>query len=509
MCSTNLDLEVFPRLCAIAHVRSNIDRQIYRYCPKISEVLSRMSVRSYSPSLSMPSTPTHHRKLSSSSRRGSTSAPDPWALHALSTPASSTSRLHIVRLPPPTKEEIERYEKEHGTGARRASWGSSGITKSMSAERISFASAGLPRAGSIDIPRPRIHPSSTTGFLAPQQLYDLAMSSIHPQVSAEEGSEPTPAVFTPLPATHYLPFIVRPNEVHQLLSQGPPRRLWALIKQIYPKNLVEESDDPTKWPFSQLERWMFKVNRHEASDQVWVYKARTCISRRSETLWEKLKNALGVPPELEVDDEFSTDEEMEAVVGSAAGLNLAGKSTESTVDDGDSPEKKAGEETVNQEGPVNEDPEIAEMGPTGLVLEAIYPSAASVSPPTHKSSPSKRDIDGFASGMDVIGEEEEDEGEKLTISSVPKPKTDDLETNQENVSATEKQPDELDPSRMVGLTFVSHSKCVPLQQFMGREESGGDAIVDSPLFPSNFAGLTSPTALSRYVPTFTLKSCLT
>lgn len=418
-------------------------------------------------------------------------------MHALNTPASSTSRLHIVRLPAPTQEELERFEKEHGA-TRRYSWGSSGMTKSMSGERLSFAGSGsLARTGSIDHPKPRIHPASNTGFLAPQQLYDLAMSSINPRISSEEETAPTPAVFTPLPANHYLPFIVRPSEVQQLLSQGPPRRLWALIKQIYPTNLVEESEDPTKWPFSQLERWMFKVDRHEASDRIWVTNARTCISRRSETLWEKLKNALGVPPELELsDDEFSDDDDMEVLSGSVSGLGLSGKALPqphtAPVEIGE--DKPKAEDTSNVD---NVDDEFANIGPTGLVMEAIYPSAAPVSPPQHKSSPSKGGSDGFAGGMDAIGEEEEEEGEdKPGAVSAPKLKTDNLTPNE---TQGESKPTEMDPSRMVGITFVSHSKYVPLKQYMDREESDGEAIVDSPLFPGSFASLSSPSALSRYV----------
>lgn len=366
----------------------------------------------------------------------------------------------------------------------------------MSAERVSFAGSGLARTGSIDHPKPRIHPASSTGFLAPQQLYELAMTSINPRVSLDDETAPTPAVFTPLPTNHYLPFIVRPNEVQQLLSQGPPRRLWALIKQIYPTNLVEESEDPTKWPFSQLERWMFKVDRHEASDRVWVANARACISRRSETLWEKLKNALGVPPELDISgDEDSDDDEMEVLSGSVVGLGLTGKALPqpTTI-----PMDIAGAKPDPEGAPDKDeiDDEFADMGPTGLVMEAIYPSAASVSPPQSKSSPSRRDVEGFAGSMDVIGEEEEEEG----AASAPKLKIDNLTPSQKDIpSETEGSTTEMDPGRMVGITFVSHSKYVPLKQYLDREEADGEAIAESPLFPSSFASLSSPGALARCV----------
>ncbi|KAG8832948.1 hypothetical protein FRC17_000277 [Serendipita sp. 399] len=490
------------------------------------KVVGVSQAQRYSPSLSMsmPGTPTTtaRRRLSSSSRRGSTSAPDPWALATFDAPASSTSRLHIVRLPPPTKEEIEKYEKEHGASSRRGSWGSAmGLSKSLSmtsvtagvtggggvadrSERLSFvgASSGhMARANSIDATnRPKIHPASQTGPLAPQQLYDLAMNSINPRISSESNTggpitEPTPAVFTPLPAHHYLPFIVRSSEVQQLLSQGPPRRLWALIKQIYPTNLKEETDDPTKWPFWQLERWMFKVDRHEASDRVWVQKARACISRRSETLWEKLKNALGVPYELEMNDEDSDDENavtFDEIVGGVSNMDIGAPAKPSASPQRPDPTRNEGEQSEDITAGDDIVDEFIDMGPTGLVMEAIYPSAAPQSPVTSHGSPSKHEE--ALGGMEIIGEEEEEEEDKATPGAASK----EAEAKQPQEPDEEKGQTEMDTSRMVGITFISHSKYVPLQQYIERgEASDGEAIVDSPLFPTSFASLTEPGAIHR------------
>lgn len=351
----------------------------------------------------------------------------------------------------------------------------------------------MSRGASTD--RPRIHPSSHTGSLAPQQLYDLAMTSINPHLSLDgtaPETAPTPAVFTPLPANHYLPFIVRHSEVHQLLSQGPPRKLWALIKQIYPTKYKEESDDPTKWPFWQLERWMFKVDRHEASDRVWVAKARACISRRSEPLWEKLKNALGVPPELEItDDEFSEDEDLEAVVGSIPGMHIASKEAiklPTSVLPVPAVEAKQGTEAASV--PMGEEEiiqdEYSDMGPTGLVMEAIYPTAASQAIP---QSPPKREGEEFGfNSMDVIGEEEEDE-EKAGGTGI-KLITENLQdTTAVKHPSGRETPVEMDPSRMVGITFVSRSKHVPLKDYISQDS---DSALESPIFPTNFASLSSP-----------------
>jgi len=48
----------------------------------------------------------------------------PWDTHHVEPPSSSTSRLHIVRLPPPTQEELAKVDREHGHVRRRSSGGS-------------------------------------------------------------------------------------------------------------------------------------------------------------------------------------------------------------------------------------------------------------------------------------------------------------------------------------------------------------------------------------------------
>ena len=228
---------------------------------------------------------------------------------------------------------------------------------------------------------------------------------------------------------------------------------------------------------------MFKVCRHEASDRVWVAKAKACISRRSEALWEKLKNALGVPPELELsDDEDSDDEDLDAVVGSVVGLELASRTHQRVLSAGaeKGPKKPEMKDPVPVDA-LEEDEEFADMGPTGLVMEAIYPIAAPTSPIQSKSSPSKHD----AGGMEIIGEEEEEEDQ--AGSSATKPATEDTK---DDTSALQQESAEIDPSRMVGITFVSHSRHVPLKEYIDRDGADdGEAVIDSPIFPSSFASL--------------------
>lgn len=60
--------------------------------------------------------------------------------------------------------------------------------------------------------------------------------------------------------------------------------------------------DPKRWTFSQLEHWLKHVDRDQAPDPYWVASARRCVLMHSELIWERLKGALGVPPELDESD---------------------------------------------------------------------------------------------------------------------------------------------------------------------------------------------------------------
>ena len=324
-----------------------------------------------------------------------------------------------------------------------------------------------------------MHPSTLSAPLAPQQLYDLAMSSIYPRAALDSGGA-QPAVFNPLPSSYYLPFIVRSSEVTQLLTQGPPRRLWALIRQIYPQTLTEESNDPTKWPLSQLERWVFKVDRHEASDRLWVLKARKCISTRSEALWEKLKNALGVSPELDEEEE-TEEEEKRDVMNYGKGHKPEG---ESAVEDDASDDLEELAEPIST------------LGMTGLLMEPIYPDASNAPPiPPLPGSEEEQ----AAGAMEVIGEEDEEE---KPSAADPAPEGAEAATNLD----ADQEP--LDTSRMVGLTIVSRSRRIsidnldytpvrsPMSYSPVHERAPGN-----PLFPGNFSTLSiGPTLPSRWVP---------
>jgi hypothetical protein len=173
--------------------------------------------------------------------------------------------------------------------------------------------------------------------LSPEQLVDLARQSTSPRYVPPPMSTPSiphipvlanpmgssnpaagtitaPATFTPLPDDIYLPFVDRPIEVTQLLSTHPTTKLLSLLAQTFPKTQSPEnindsmfSADPAKWAFGTLRLWLTIVDRQTASDALWVRNARRCVLSHSELIWERLKGALGVPPELEVDGEYDTE----------------------------------------------------------------------------------------------------------------------------------------------------------------------------------------------------------
>lgn len=63
--------------------------------------------------------------------------------------------------------------------------------------------------------------------------------------------------------------------------------------------------DPVRWSYNHLIHHLTKVDRDVAPDPFWALSARKCILSHSELLWERIKGALGIPPELDVDCDFT------------------------------------------------------------------------------------------------------------------------------------------------------------------------------------------------------------
>ncbi|KAF9047204.1 hypothetical protein BDZ89DRAFT_1058255 [Hymenopellis radicata] len=211
-----------------------------------------------------------------STRRGSLSASDPWAKNTIENDTETSSRLSIMRVgaapaiqlkpPPPARLSFaSSFSKERATSPRRAS-------------------PSVPHA------------------VTPDELMALA----RPNTITSPLRDPT---FTPLPDDILLPFIDRPSEVGSLISSAPSARLFALLQLTFNASSHAGSEDPAKWSYAQLIDWLTKTNRDTVPDTLWVANTRRCIMAHSETIWERVKGALGVPCELDVDAPPSDDEQ--------------------------------------------------------------------------------------------------------------------------------------------------------------------------------------------------------
>ncbi|CCM02560.1 uncharacterized protein FIBRA_04663 [Fibroporia radiculosa] len=313
-----------------------------------------------SPSSSPSLSPTRSRRVSA--RRGSVTAADPWGTHSdiNNHPSRETSsRLTIVRVPTQGDEDGHpRRHRRHGSNASISSTSSSGKEGS----RMSFAFTSFsqsqpspgapPHGGSSPTSSPRMRPHSPSltrrysgsivnaNRLSPEQLLDVARQSCNPRPSLSNASTPVspaalaPASFTLLPDTILLPFIDRPTEVSQLMTAPPTAKLFALLAQMFPADarapsgseLVETllGRDPKQWSYADLDFWMKTVDRDVVNDVLWVLKSRACVMYKSELIWERIKGALGVPPELDIDEEelqIAFESEHEAVPESTVGIS--------------------------------------------------------------------------------------------------------------------------------------------------------------------------------------------
>ncbi|KAH7105965.1 hypothetical protein BKA62DRAFT_688490 [Auriculariales sp. MPI-PUGE-AT-0066] len=253
-------------------------------------------------------------------RRGSASAPDPFALNSPRDGAGRnvasrnvTSKLTIVRVPS-TGVEDQDSQMHH---RRRSSGGS--VSSIGSASRISFA-GGLHAFGTgftaIHAPTPTrpgasgtisgLHsrksssasiPSTPSRPFTPAEIVDLAHEATHPTTPGCDAAQP----FTELDDDILLPFLDRPAEITTLIAGPPTSKLVAIISQMLPVDTTSETD-PAKWSSSQLNTWLAKVTREEVSDVEWIEKLRLCVTTHSELMWERFKDALGVPSELDADD---------------------------------------------------------------------------------------------------------------------------------------------------------------------------------------------------------------
>ncbi|TFK90149.1 hypothetical protein K466DRAFT_574408 [Polyporus arcularius HHB13444] len=466
--------------------------------------MSALSTAELSPTLS-PN--TRARRLSA--RRGSIAAGDPWGAYNdvnMNPARSLTSRLTIVRVPQTDVEESPRRHRRHGSNASINST-SSGKGEGGPGGRMSFAFSsfsggqgggpgGRPASPSGPSGSPRMRPSSPSNSrfpptlqshnkLSPEQIVDIARSSVNPRsplpsphgpLAAASSHTPSPASFTALPDSVYLPFIDRPAEVAALIHSQPNARLFALLQQTFPPDarapLGSEyeastaSPEPKEWTYADLQYWLTKVDRDVADDVEWIRKIRRCIMNHSELIWERVKGALGVPPELDVEDEGLELPQEESEVP------LSTASIDANVFEPDSPIV-----------PNRNVPEVEVSDEDEFTIEPVFANQTPPQDPLSSSLGDLREEDENENAEKDVQEEQEVHGLRIMTSpSAP--------------SFVHDQPFAVSPmagglgSPLVRAKFAapgSDDKDAPYD--VTRERGPGH-----PLFPSNFAQLSlSPT----------------
>lgn len=473
--------------------------------------MSALSTPELSPTLS-PN--TRARRLSA--RRGSVAAVDPWGAYNdvnMNPSRSLTSRLTIVRVPQTDVEEPSRRHRRHGSNASINST-SSGKGEGGPGGRLSFAfssfsggqnggPAGRPASPSGS---PRMRPSSPSNSrfpsslpshskLSPEQIVDIARSSVNPRsplpspngaLASAASPVPAPVSFTPLPDSIYLPFIERPAEVAALIHSQPNSRLFALLQQTFPPDArapmgseydsSKASPEPKEWTYADLEHWLTKVDRNVADDVQWIRKMRRCIMHHSELIWERVKGVLGVPPELDVEDEGLglPQDEPEAP--------LSTSNIDANVFEPDSPV------VSNQTAPE------VEVSDEEITIEPVF---ANQTPPVSAS------IDPLSSSLGDLREEDENENDE------EKDEQEEQEVHGLRIMTSPSAPAYL-PEQVFAMSPMSGALGSPVVQpkFAAPGSDDKDAPYDvlrergpgHPLFPSNFAQLSlSPTLQPRQV----------
>jgi hypothetical protein len=417
-----------------------------------------------SPPLSAPSSPILSRRVQH--RRGSTSAADPWGNHLelnMNPGRTTTCKLTIVRVNPTPPIQLDEQPPSpqhrrhigfsaHSQNAAPRRHGSHGTGKGGENTRLSFASASFAPPGSSSGPGPRSG-SPTHGHghslhrrasappkprLSADQLVSLAQQSCNPQSAPISPRTPGGSLaattgsghnsFTAIPDDVFLPFVDRADEVRALFtSPQPGARLLALLAQTFQPQSASESPvtgesvfatDPRQWSFAQLEYWVKKIDRDIAPDEVWVGLIRRCVLYRSELIWERIKGALGAPPELDPDDfeedSFTIDSPVVFKnLKSDLSSDLAARFTESPPRDLDTePQPTPDHVSESNVSASAGDSPVATVLSIEPVLITTSPAAEYNHPPTRPGGHRMHDI-----SEDVY--ENEDEGPAGPVSSSP------------------------------------------------------------------------------------------
>ncbi|TRM65332.1 hypothetical protein BD626DRAFT_216971 [Schizophyllum amplum] len=369
-----------------------------------------------------------------SARRGSSSAPDPFARHMSNGgQASSNSILTLFKVPAavePSNGHASRKRASSDMSNNRLSFAHSSFERARPGQRsptsTSPTSSPRIRAHSGSRERPHSLSSSSKPSLSPDQLYELVKNNKNFR-SRPQSPRLETASFTALAEHVYLPFVDRPAEIASLISTSPTARLFALLAQTFPKLTAPVDDrDPTTWGYKKLHHYLTSASRETDPDPTFVANVRRCILPHSELIWERIKGALGVPPELDYDDagEISSDDGMRAL-GHWDGWDSA---WDSPVHERRSYFPSAGEDTVSPTPQGTSSP----TGPVTITTQAASPPLedepmdgsdeevdTSLTVETLVASGSPTPISPRSPGLGLISEADEEEFAEAAESSPP------------------------------------------------------------------------------------------
>jgi hypothetical protein len=523
------------------------------------------------PSLSGPSSSIMIHPHRVQHRRGSTSAADPWGDHLqlnMNPGRTTTCKLTIVRVNPTPPIQLDeqppspQHRRHVGFGAHSQNahrrLGSQGAGKGENT-RMSFASASFAPPGSSSGPGLRSgSPSHGHGHslyrrssapkprLSADQLVSLAQQSCNPQSAPTSPRTPGGSLaatsesgrnsFTAIPDDVFLPFVDRSEEIRALFTPPQPgARLLALLAQTFPPKSIPESPvtdesvfgtDPRQWSFAQLEYWVKQVDRDVAPDEVWVGLIRRCVLYRSELIWERIKGALGAPPELDPDgferDHYTVDD---PVIFKNLKLDHSSdpgtRFTESPVQDFNA-EPQPTPDHVSESNvsiPAGGSPDISALSIEPVLL-ATSPTAEHDHPPTRPGGQRMHDI-----SEDVREESDENEGEATPIpepvSSSPTPREVIqglcISTGPALPGLFANEPGQIvptPPSRTMSVSSMTQHQSTQVASSPPKRrwsyatsnassdayDMAGERGPGNPLFPTNFARLAlGPTLTAKYV----------
>jgi len=165
--------------------------------------------------------------------------------------------------------------------------------------------------------------------------------------------------------------------------------------------------DPKSWTHAQLEYWFRRVDRDVASDEEWAIKARACVHSHSELLWERIKGALGVPPELDISEEDMEEDDIGGLDASITDLVLSPVDTAHKMDF-----SLAGPHTTGYDDVFEDD-----FDPPPISIEPVFATDPNMSPSVEPQV-----------GLGDISEaaEEEAENAEAEDTSSPPPKQEEV-----------------------------------------------------------------------------------